>query len=136
MCIRVLLDCQIKGLKYELVVVVPANCKGNDISTLQVQNGTEIGFPALRAIFQFSVQNILDSYFRLRPLVCRTFSADDSNQADNMYQTIEPFQVVLFFMGSVVLVRNSAVAIGSVVFGVDQANIVQQSLVLKLAAAL
>ena len=41
-----------------------------------------------------------------------------------------------FFMGSVVLVRNSAVAIGSVAFGVDQANIVQQSLVLKLAAAL
>ena len=39
-------------------------------------------------------------------------------------------------MGSVVLVRNSAVAIGSVVFGVDQANIMQQSLVLKLAAAL
>ena len=53
-----------------------------------------------------------------------------------MYQAIEPFQVVLFFMGSVVLVRNSAVAIGSVVFGVDQANIMQQSLVLKLAAAL
>lgn len=131
---------------------MPANCKGNDISTLQVQNGTEIGFPALKTIFhfsnigapflvygvgcEFSVQNILDSYFRLRPLVCRTFSADDSKQADNMYQTIEPFQVVLFFMGSVVLVRNSAVAIGSVVFGVDQANIMQQSLVLKLAAAL
>ena len=114
MCIRVLLDCQIKGFEYKLVVV-PANCKGNDISTLQVQNGTEIGFPALRAIFhfcnigapflvygvgcEFSVQNILDSYFRLRPLVCRMFSADDSKQAENMYQTIEPFQVVLFFMG-------------------------------------
>ena len=39
-------------------------------------------------------------------------------------------------MGSVVLVRNSAVAIGSVVFGVDQADVMQQSLVLKLAAAL
>lgn len=39
-------------------------------------------------------------------------------------------------MGSVVLVRNSAVAIGSVVFGVDQANIMQQSLILKLAGAL
>ena len=53
-----------------------------------------------------------------------------------MYQTIEPFQVVLFCVGSVILVRNSAVAIGSVVFGVDQANIMQQSFVLKFAAAL
>lgn len=53
-----------------------------------------------------------------------------------MHQPIKTFQVVLFFMGSVILVRNSAVAIGSVVFGIDQANIMQQSLVLKLAAAL
>ena len=83
--------------------------KGNDISTLQVQNGTQIGFPAFRAIFhfcnidtpflvygvgcEFSVQNILSRYFRLRPLICRTFSADDSKQADNMYQTIESIQV-------------------------------------------
>ena len=53
-----------------------------------------------------------------------------------MYQTIEPFQVVLFCVGSVILVRNSAVAIGSVVFCVDQANIMQQGFILKLAAAL
>ncbi len=85
---------------------------------------------------EFSVQNILGSYFRGGSLVSRTLSADDSKQTDNMNQTIEPFQIVLLFMGSVVLVRNSAVAIGSVVFGVDQANIMQQSFVLKFAAAL
>ena len=51
MRVRVLLNCQIKGFEYELVVVVPANCTGNDISALQVQNGTELGFLALRAIF-------------------------------------------------------------------------------------
>ena len=31
-----------EGFKYELVVVMPTNCKGNDISALQVQNGTKI----------------------------------------------------------------------------------------------
>lgn len=37
--------------------------------------------------------SLVRRYFRLRPLICRTFSADDSKQADNMYQTIEPIQV-------------------------------------------
>lgn len=37
--------------------------------------------------------SLVRRYFRLRPLICRTFSADDSKQADNMYQTIESIQV-------------------------------------------
>ena len=43
----------IEGFKYELVVVVPANCKGNNISALQVQNSAEIGFLAPGTIFHF-----------------------------------------------------------------------------------
>ena len=122
MRVRVLLNCQIKGFEYGPVVVVPANRKRNDISALQVQNGTEIGFLALRAIFhfcnigtpfliygvgcEFSVQNILSSYFRSGSLVSRTLSADDSKQTDNMNQTLEPFQFVSLFVGSAVYVRN------------------------------
>lgn len=45
---------------------------------------------------EFSVQNILGSYFRGGSLVSRTLSADDSKQTDNMHQTIEPFQMYCF----------------------------------------
>lgn len=93
------------GFKYELVVVVPANCKGNNISALQVQNSAEIGFLAPGTIFhfcnigtplliyrvscEFSVQNILGSCFRSASPVSRAFSADDGQQADNMYSESE-----------------------------------------------
>ena len=93
------------GFKYELVVVVPANCKGNNISALQVQNSAEIGFLAPGTIFhfcnigtqfliygvgcEFSVQNILGIYFRGGSMLSRTLSADDGQQADNMYSESE-----------------------------------------------
>ena len=50
MCVGILLDCQIKGIKHKLVIVVHANCKGNNVSAFQVQNCAEIGLFILRAI--------------------------------------------------------------------------------------
>ena len=44
MCVRVFLYCQIKCLKHQLVIIALADSKGNNISALQIKNGTKIGF--------------------------------------------------------------------------------------------
>lgn len=83
---------QIKGVKYELVIVITAQGVRDDTFILKVEDRTQIQL-CIIAILKFcdicqplfvklfsrkiTVQNVLRCNFRRRTLVLRTFPADD-----------------------------------------------------------
>lgn len=51
-------------------------------------------------------------------------------------QTVKSLQIILLFVCFIIFICNSAVAVGSVMFCIDQANLMQQGFVFFLTATL
>lgn len=149
--IRVFRNGQIKGVKYELVIVASPHGERDNASVFEVEDCAQIQFfiisvlefcdvgqPLLVKLFccEITVQNILRRNFRGRTPVLRTLPADDGFQAHQSSKTVYTLVIVTGRVSGVQFVCQSSVSIYPVEFSVEITKLMKKIFVLILAGTL